>query len=472
MSRYCARNAPFFVTAPTFTSSHSIARRLVCFWLSEQMLLIGTAGFLAGYLVMWNVELQLLWQAAVCLPAFIAVMVRTRGGGLVRDPVLRLAAVFLVWNLGVGLTRNAWAFADYYSFEFLAGSLLLPAYLCSLWLLCRRPGGARTLQLALAWSALAAAVAGLIYWRCFQVAEMPGARLRNPLVHGGQHPVSTGMCLAFAALAGVACYTGTTARWHRAALLGIVTVAMVAVMLTLSRGPLLALFFAAAGMMGLLLLMVRNARLLGLPFQASVLKFGKPLLRMWPPFLAAAIVAATFPLWGGLLAPKHEIPEGLPPGQPVVYLGRLNANPVQELIARADSGRHFFYRLGLAQMDTWDKHLTGAGLWGPETKLEQFTGGGIDHFHSIYVATYVHGGVIGAALLVAILVITLRRALHLAHRSEPEWLALLAFGMGGLIFDGQSLCSLVTHPRFENLILWFPIVAIAARPGAPPSRAA
>jgi hypothetical protein len=217
--------------------------------------------------------------------------------------------------------------------------------------------------------------------------------------------------------------------------------------------------------MGLVVLIGFTARLRGRPVLETLRHSGGPALRMWPPLLAATAVAATFPLWGGLLAPDHAPPEGVPPGQPVLHIGRLNANPVQELIARSDSGRRIFYRFGLKQMDTWDKHLTGAGLWGPETKLEEATGGGIDHFHSLYVATYIHGGVIGAGLLLAMLGITVRRAWLLALRGEPEWLALLAFGMGGLIFDGQSLCSLVTHPRFENLILWLPIVAIAARTG-------
>ena len=55
-----------------------------------------------------------------------------------------------------------------------------------------------------------------------------------------------------------------------------------------------------------------------------------------------------------------------------------------------------------------------------------------------------------------------RRALLLARAGQPQWLALLAFGTGALIMDGQRLCSLVTHPRFESFILWFPLVGAAA----------
>ena len=31
-------------------------------------------------------------------------------------------------------------------------------------------------------------------------------------------------------------------------------------------------------------------------------------------------------------------------------------------------------------------------------------------------------------------------------------------------------CSLVTHPRFENLILWFPLIAVAAQARTPGER--
>ena len=101
---------------------------------------------------------------------------------------------------------------------------------------------------------------------------------------------------------------------------------------------------------------------------------------------------------------------------------KVGADPLNEYLLRGLNGRQFFYRFGLERMDRWDKHLTGTGLWAPEIELEKVTGAA-DHFHSIYVATYIHGG---------------------------------------LIFDGQSACSLVTHPRFENLLFWFPLVAIAA----------
>ena len=409
------------------------------------MLLIGTAGFLAGYLVIGSVELQLQWLLAVCLPAGVACLVRRRGDGMARDAMMRLAAAFLAWNLAVGLARNADAFADFYTFEFLAGAVLLPVYLGSLWLVCRG-GGHRALLVTLAWAGGIAAVAGLYYWRFHQVVEIPGSRLRNPLVHQGQHPVGTGMCFAFALAVTGTLYATVRPGLRRAGMLLTVAVMMLAVMLTLSRGALLALACVPAALLAAAFWNRQAATFLRLS---------------WPPLAVAAAMAVGFQCFSGWLAPEPPPPPDLPPGVTVVHLEKLGHNPLREFIERSDTGRSIFYRKGLGYMDTRDKHLTGAGLWGPDLKLERDIG--IEHFHSIYVATYIHSGIIGSALLMALLALGVRRAWVLLQHGQPQWLALLAFGLGGLIFDGQSLCSLVTHPRFENLILWFPLVVIAAQ---------
>ncbi len=431
----------------------ALAARLVQFWLSGGMLFIGTAGFLAGYLVMNSVELQLQWLLATCLPAGIAALVRQRGAGMAHDPVMRLAAAILVWNLGVSLVRNRWAFEDFYTFEFLAGSVLLPVYLGCVWLVCRTGSGERGLRLTLLAAGGVAAVVSFFYWRLVQVAEDPGTRLRNLLVHGGQHPVGTAMCLAFAMLAGATLYGSLRTRSARAGTLALLAVIMLTVMLTLSRGALFALACAPAGFLAAAAAAALTKRPRA-PFTA-------PLRQAWPPMLTAAAVAVGFQFFGNLLAPPPPRPAGLPPEVRVVQLEKLNQVPLREMIARRDTGRRTFYLEGLQMVDTWDKHLLGAGMWGPEIRLERTLG--MDHFHSLFVATYIHGGAVGSLLLLALLYCGIRRALALARAGEPQWLALLAFGLGGLIFDGQSLCSLVTHPRFENLILWFPLVGAAAQ---------
>jgi len=117
--------------------------------------------------------------------------------------------------------------------------------------------------------------------------------------------------------------------------------------------------------------------------------------------------------------------------------------------------------MALACVDSWDKHLTGTGLWAAESVIKNKIAP-MDHIHSLMVATYVHGGIIGFALFLYLTGASLVRGWQLLAAGGSPVFALLVYGLGALLFDGQSACSLVTHPRFENLIYWFPVIAIAA----------
>ncbi len=426
--------------------------------------MIGMAGFLAGYLVMWNVELQLMWLTAMCLPAGIACCCRTGGAGMTREPLLRLAAAFLAWNLAVGLIRNPHALRNYYTLEFLAGAALLPVFLGGLWLVCRREGGARRLTVVLAWSGLAAALAGIAYWWLVQNAVDPGARLRNPLVHGGQHPVGTAITIGFTLVCTAAVFGEATGRRARLLCLSAIAVQCLAVMLTLSRGALLALTCAPAALFLVWGITLAADLLRGRSPGAALQPLVRGWPKLWPPVLTAGVVAVAFQFLAPLLAPPPQTRQLAPGETPVevITLSALSGNPAREYLARADSGRLVFYSIALSCIDSWDKHLTGAGLWEPELKIERETWKGIDHIHSLFVATYVHSGIVGSSMLLALIGIGLAKSWRLFRTGQPQWLALLACGLGGLLFDGQSACSLVTHPRFENLILWFPLIAVAA----------
>lgn len=407
------------------------------------MLQWGLAGFLAGFLAMWNVELQLLWLCIVCLPALIAEYRKTGGLGLKREPVAWLAGAFLTWNLAIGLLRNPEALRQYYTLEFLVGSLALPFYLGMVWLVCRRAGTMRLLFSAIVWSAVLAAVSGIFWWYFVQCPEEPGARLRNPLVYGGLHPVPTAILLSFGLLCAALLWRNASQigarRWQLVAT-GVISLAL---MLTISRGGML------AALCGLAVL----------PFAGGWRKF-------WPPALSIAAGVAVFQLFATLLAPfdfKQAAAHDGDPAAVVVNLSVLTDSPNKELVARADSGRLKIYHFGISLLDSWDKKLTGAGLWGPELEVEKIAGQwGINHFHSLPVATFIHSGIVGLLLMGSIVLLSLRRAWLLARERQPEWIVLLACGLGGLIFDSQSACSLVTHSRFENLTLWFPVLATAA----------
>ena len=65
-------------------------------------------------------------------------------------------------------------------------------------------------------------------------------------------------------------------------------------------------------------------------------------------------------------------------------------------------------------------------------------------------------------LVLTVIGIGFNRARILAKEGDPVWFALISFGCSGLIFDGQTICSLTSNPKFETLILWFPLAAASA----------
>jgi hypothetical protein len=139
--------------------------------------------------------------------------------------------------------------------------------------------------------------------------------------------------------------------------------------------------------------------------------------------------------------------------------------PLQQAIARGDSSRIDIYHAGWQAIEhVWP----GTGQWGVrevwQCELQPNADPAImNHLHSAFFATFVHGGIIGALLLVALLTLAIRRAARIAVQGDATWLALLAFGCGGLLFDGESLTSLATAPRFEGLLFWLPVTVALAR---------
>jgi O-antigen ligase len=139
---------------------------------------------------------------------------------------------------------------------------------------------------------------------------------------------------------------------------------------------------------------------------------------------------------------------------------------LQKAVERGDNGRFDIYRAGWNALDNpW----LGTGQWGVrdvwQCELQPDPCSMMTHLHSAFFATFVHGGIIGAVLLLALLLQALRSARDLAQKGDATWIALLAFGSGGLLFDGESLTSLATAPRFEGLLFWLPVVVVLARGG-------
>ena len=181
-------------------------------------------------------------------------------------------------------------------------------------------------------------------------------------------------------------------------------------------------------------------------------------------FIVTGLVYFTAsPLWHQI-ASRHGTPTApWAPGLP---------RPFHEALQRGDNGRLDIYRAGWHAVENpW----LGTGQWGVrETWQRELRADALSvmiHLHSAFFATFVHGGVIGLTLLVALLGLAWHRACRIARHGDATWVALLAFGCGGLLFDGESLTSLATAPRFEGLLFWLPLIVALARGGltSPPS---
>ncbi len=270
-----------------------------------------------------------------------------------------------------------------------------------------------------------------------------GERLMNLLVHGGLNPVCTGLIFGFAALwlATLMEYAFTPMpRWLAWAAIALLHFAA---FLSGSRGAMLALVCGHAA-----LLLARGWR----RGAAAACVF----------VLSGMLYFSSAPLFAHMAQWRAESAAAVSPGGITDHL--------QKVVERGDNSRLEIYRAGWhAVSNVW----TGTGQWGArdlwQCELQAKTNiCMMSHLHSAFFATFVHGGIIGTVLLLMSLVIGIRRACSLAVRGDATWIALLAFGCGGLLFDGESLTSLATAPRFEGLLFWLPLTVALAR-GSPTS---
>lgn len=272
-----------------------------------------------------------------------------------------------------------------------------------------------------------------------------GERLTNLLVHGGLNPVCTGLIFGFTALWLAALVKKETAPMPRRILWSAAVLLHLAAFLSGSRGAMLAMACGHA-----VLLLARGwrrgaAATCMFAISGGIYLTSAPLLARCASESAAATSTSV-----------HDV-----------------SRPFQTALARGDNGRLVIYRAGWFAMDNlW----LGTGQWGVreswQCKLDAKTDLRLtSHLHSAFFATFVHGGIIGVGLLLLPLGIGIRRACRLAVQGDATWIALLAFGCSGLLFDGESLASLTTAPRFEGLLFWLPLTVALARGAATAPRA-
>ena len=274
-----------------------------------------------------------------------------------------------------------------------------------------------------------------------------GMRLGNRLVYGGWNQVCSGVTYAFAAVWALCLGPSLNQRRWIRGLLGLAhAILLFAALASLSRGALLVLL---AGH-GLALLLNWRAH-------------GVGALRL------LAVVALFHLIMPGLAQPNAQSP-------PETEVSRrfpraIDSNPMREWTKRGSTGRFEMYeavRQTLIEGGA-GRWFFGLGLWSepalwnerlPERERAP-------HPHSVLVATALHGGGIGLIGLFVVLGVGLVVAWRVARRGQwSTGLILAVAGLAGVVFDGQSLTTLDTLPRFEPLLVWTGLFLASGRASA------
>ena len=394
----------------------------------ERAAFIGLAGYLAGFFIMPHEWFHLGWLG---LGAALLILRPWSLRALRLPSGLGLVGIFLGWMvlrawLGPHLdwSRHAGEVG-----RGLAGAALLGILLWLISVLAQRKAALSSIGPLVVTAAVIAAllsIAGLPgLWECW----VWGQRLSNPLVHGGLNPVVTGLTFAFAAawclhLANRSIGSG---RHHRVWQVSLFALHM-GTFLADSRGALLVLLVAH---------LVEGSSAGWWRTRGSVLNL---------------VLAGMLWLVLGL--------DGTAPTD-AGGNGWMERHRVAQQVHRRDTGRFALYQAALAAQSSV---LTGEGLWGSRDRWQCGYGDdqNLRHLHSGFLSTYFHGGLVGLLLVLAIIRRGLLSAWQLHQRGDSLWLTLCCAGLAGGVFDGESLASLTTAPRFEGMLFWFPLLSAMA----------
>jgi hypothetical protein len=410
---------------------------------------IAVTGYLAGFSVLPNQWFHLGWLLLVGSVAFVW---KDNAAQRLRQPVhlgACLIAAFLLWMTLRSCCSEAFR-QGHTSNEVMRGMLgsLLLALFCALtWQIARDRDALRTTGWITSILAGCAALTSLVLCYFVLPGHVAGERLVNLLVHGGLNPICTGLIFGFSAIWLSALVEGRVLPIPRRLAWAVIALLHLAAFFSGSRGVILAL---ACGHAALLL------------------------ARGWRRGVAALCVFVITGMLYFTSAPLLTKLATWRAGSALVIEAPTLTHHLQKAMERGDNGRFDIYRAGWNALDNlW----LGTGQWGVrdvwQCELQPDPCSMMTHLHSAFFATFVHGGIIGTALLLALLLQALRSARNLARKGDATWIALLAFGCGGLLFDGESLTSLATAPRFEGLLFWLPVVVVLARDGlTSPPRAA
>lgn len=357
-----------------------------------------------------------------------------------------LMAAFLGW-MWLGMFRGSREMPQ----EWLAEGMNVLAtalFLAGLWRAALRPSRLEWLLRGLAGvGALTAAVSvGVFIHR--EAEGMFGGRLENVMVFGGEglHPVNSGLMWGFAAMASAAALTQTRSLAARAGHGAVLVLLSLAVFLTQTRGAVLGLAAAVIALAAL-----------------------RP-LKTWAPVMAVILCAG----WASQHLPEL-LPAGMAPAEPSAQIvarggpasdgqGPPVTPALTGMVAKSpDNGRFALYKVLWGRIQGAWEVIAGRGFWACDNAMAGEIHWRAPHPHGAFLGTFYHGGLIGLALIVALLWRAGRAGWWLARRNlDARWAVLLACGLAGLVFDGHSLALARTVPMVETLLFWFPLLAGAA----------
>ena len=416
--------------------------------LSRQLLVISLTGFLVGYHLMPNQWIQLAWMGITLTPVIARGLIALQWRDMVGNGFMRSMVLFLGYMTLRSVVEPPYEVSaqPLEVLNWLLGTAMLGAFAVLSWCTARIERG---LWQSGFWMGLAGALAAVTSIAVFYFLlpeHVMGERLANWCVYGGLNAVCTGLCFGFSA-AWLACLHAEMVRPSNRALVAVAHGVLVAgVFFTACRGALISLALAHVA-----LCMSRGWRKSRVP--VLVLVGVVACLQ----FLAPAISDAS--RWYHSTVRRQQSPA------PAVV-----RNPVREFVERQDSGRFGIYRAGMASLGKPTEIIFGLGQWGTDERWERLLHWKVEHLHSVFLATFIHGGVVGLVLLGLVLWRGFRSAAWLAKQGRETWIVVLVFGCSGLVFDGQTLTSLLSVPRMEPLLVWFPMVVAASLEAALKSR--
>lgn len=428
--------------APTFTNEFAtpaLRRSVVGMWAGR----IAVTGFVAGHSFLPNAWLHLGWLLIAGLMA-LAWTDWTSCFKRWRKDAGALAGIsFLLWMMVRSCLQVPFiqGHAMGEIVRGLTGGALLLMFCVLVWQQAQTGEALHAMGWVTGMTSALAALISVVLSYFVLPNHHAGERLMNLLVHGGLNPVCTGLIFGFAALWLAVVVEDESIPTPRGLAWAAIVLLHLAAFLSGSRGAMLALACGHAA-----LLLARGWR-----------RGGK----------AACVFAITGMLYF-TSAPVFERIEQWREETAVVTPSRGITEHLQKAVERGDNSRLDIYRAGWHAMDNlW----LGTGQWGVcgiwQCELQAKTNiSMMSHLHSAFFATFVHGGILGAVLLLVLLGCGIKRAWRLAEQGDATWIALLAFGCGGLLFDGESLASLATAPRFEGLLFWLPLTVALARGAA------